>query len=258
MPALAWRSQHLAQSLASRIVRPVPIGDGPLHDRAEPLGQLARRFGLGMPDRGQDSQHVRAGDLVDPPAPEVRKGVDSNLMPPLCLAPRILPAGTMHGDGPGRGVLESRYRFRRLLLGQGIATETGQSAAGEGFVPRLGQRHQGIAAQTQGAGLAAHDQPAARKAGRRRDSRAGSSHVRRHGNPAWKPGPAIWTNWAVSRLVWCLPRGLVRMAFSFSRAPHGGGRLRLRTTIMQTIYFWNKRDLDGVSWAVGRRTTVSI
>ncbi len=57
-----------------------------------------------------------------------------------------------------RRLLERRYRFRLLLLGEGIATGTGQPAVGEGFVPRLGQRHQGIAALTQRAGLAADDQ----------------------------------------------------------------------------------------------------
>ena len=85
MPDFGLSSQHLAQDLPSRVVRPVSLRDGPLHDGADVLPHSTRSFGLPMPDRIQDSQNVRTGDVINVTGADVGKNIASQQVPPLSL-----------------------------------------------------------------------------------------------------------------------------------------------------------------------------
>ncbi len=90
MPDFGLPPQHLA------------LRDGLLHDRASMLPHPARRFGLRVPDRIQDGQNVRTGDLIDAPGGDVRKNIASQQVSPLYLMCGAPPSGPMHGDGLSR------------------------------------------------------------------------------------------------------------------------------------------------------------
>ena len=91
--------QRGGDRVARGVVVAVALGDGPFHDRADPLAHAPHGLGLGVPVRDQDRHHVGGGDLVDPFAAEPLHGVVPERRPPLLLAlAGVLPAFAVNAD----------------------------------------------------------------------------------------------------------------------------------------------------------------
>ncbi|MCY3820072.1 MAG: hypothetical protein OXH52_12025 [Gammaproteobacteria bacterium] len=69
------------------------------------------------------------------------------------------PAGPLLFDDLGRGVGERRHALGAALFGQGIATLAGELAVGQRPLPRLGERYQGGATESEFTFPALDDEP---------------------------------------------------------------------------------------------------
>ena len=62
-PLAVVAGQRLRDGVAGRVVEPVAVGHGPFHNRADPLPYSLGRFGLGVPDGGEDARDVARRQL---------------------------------------------------------------------------------------------------------------------------------------------------------------------------------------------------
>ena len=142
------RTQHRPESVA-RIVRTIVHGDGPLHHGMDALLDAPRRLPLHVPDRGEDLQHVGARHLGDRPATDAWEDVAFQTPPPRrgvrgMTPPALLLLHHAHCCGG-----EGWHILRAALVGQRVTAGPGELAVGARLLARLGERHQGDAAEAE-------------------------------------------------------------------------------------------------------------
>ena len=142
--------QGLENGRAGRVVGSVAVGDGPPHDRRNPLPNAARGPAPVAPDGREHRHHVGAVDCVDPLVADRGEGVGGEGAFPLLPALGIRPRDGLGVDHLGCGVGERR-RGRPAALLEGVAAAPGDPAVGERGVPRFGERDQRIAAEARAA-----------------------------------------------------------------------------------------------------------
>ncbi len=158
---------RLGQCVAGRIVQPIALSHGPLHDRPDLPAHAPRRVGLGVPDRCEDGEHVGRRYLGDHSRADVRMGVGLKPRLPIPRSLRVAPAGTVERNHLGGGFRERGHAPRKVPLSEWVSTRPGELPVHERLFARLGQRHDRAAAEPEGPGPASDHEPLFPAAGAR-------------------------------------------------------------------------------------------
>ena len=118
--------QGRGNRVARWIVSSITLRYAPSHDRAYSLMDAPSRFGLSIPDRHQDFEHVGGGNAGDGDGAQLGKCVGAEARPPLTLALRTLPGSRVNLD----------HTFTRLLKARHAAFSGVDSLP---VVPRVGE-----------------------------------------------------------------------------------------------------------------------
>ena len=151
--------QRLRLGVARRIVPSIALGDGPLHHRADALAHAACGFRLVMPDRGEYCQHVGRGHLGHRKRAKMWMRVLLQRGSPLRRVLGVAPAGAVQRQDLRGSLLERRHARCVAPLGEGITAGPSELAVAQGYVTRIGQRHDGAAAERERPGAAADHEP---------------------------------------------------------------------------------------------------
>ena len=113
---------------------------------------------LGVPDGGEDREHVGAGHLRDRPPADARERVAFQAASPRLHLRGGLPPGPLLVDHRGRGLGEGGRPLDAAPVGEWVAARAGELPVGHGLLTGLGQRDEGDGAEAKFAAPAADDE----------------------------------------------------------------------------------------------------